>query len=277
MLRGKDAGGLVCFDGILVASVAHDGRRVARNGKLERGLLRRANQVCEHVRVGPAVCVKEHQVAATCTGHTQVKRSRQATAVSLHQRNGEVSLRHVVNNARRSIRRAVIDHDGLMASQRLVLDALEGTTYRGSVIARGDNNRDNRLPVHGARHNLARLSSPKTVPVGCLTAPTNCWRGTQRQSRQCHSPLIPGRSRRQGPSPRCSRACPRQGRATPGQSRDSLSRRHCRSRRWWSRPPRARRPWQGRRSPRTGPSRPNRGCPATTCRCEWTRGSRTHG
>ena len=174
VLRGKDAGGLVCFDGILVASVAHDGRRVARNGKLERGLLRRANQVCEHVRVGPAVCVKEHQVAATCTGHTQVKRSRQATAVSLHQRNGEVSLRHVVNNARRSIRRAVIDHDGLMASQRLVLDALEGTTYRGSVIARGDNNRDNRLPVHGARHNLARLSSPKTVPVGCLTAPTNC-------------------------------------------------------------------------------------------------------
>ena len=174
MLREKDVGGLVCLGGILVASVAHDGRRVARYGKLERGLLRHTNQVCEHVRVCPAVCVKEHQVVATRTRYAQVKRSRHAAAVRLHQRNGEVSLRHVVNDARRSVRRAVIDHDGLMASQRLVLDALEGTTYRGSIIARGDNNRDNRLPVHGARHNLARLSSPKTVPVGCLTAPTNC-------------------------------------------------------------------------------------------------------
>jgi hypothetical protein len=110
---------------------------------------------------------------ATRTGHPKIERRRQATAIGLHKRNGKVSLRHVVDDARRSVRRAIVHHNGLMASQRLVLNALERATNRGGIIARGNDNRDDGLPVHGAWHILARLSSPKTVPEDCVAAPPN--------------------------------------------------------------------------------------------------------
>ena len=134
----------------------------AGDGEVKVVVLGQGHHVGEHRGLHPVVTVDEVHKLAGGTVEREVAGRRSALVGRMDDVDADVALGKPVGHLTGAVGGSVVDDEQLEVAQRLVLEALDGTTDEAVHVVGRDDDRDLGNPLHPVRHS-ATLRTRGTV------------------------------------------------------------------------------------------------------------------